>query len=141
MVSDIISLSSNWFVSLLYVLNLSFYGLHATSIRFQTFSHPCMTYKCLHCPILCNIHCNILLNKALVPYLYLNTYTFCCRSKIKGMICRWPWIWLLMNIKLQAPENLFASLLMKPSRNMVKMWRFYAPSFYRLQRQNKCPGP
>ncbi|KAI5988920.1 hypothetical protein EDC04DRAFT_1424384 [Pisolithus marmoratus] len=75
-----------------------------------------------------------------VPYLYLNTCTFCCRSKIKGIIYRWSWICLLMNIKLQAPENLFANSLMKPSRNMVKMWRFYALFFCRLPKRNKCPG-
>ncbi|KAI6019075.1 hypothetical protein EDC04DRAFT_439969 [Pisolithus marmoratus] len=118
---------------------LLFHGLHDALFRFQTFRNPCTASECLHFLTPSNIHCSILLNRALVPYLYLNTYTSHCRSRIKGMICKWPWIWLFMNTKLQAPENLFASLLMKLSSDIMKMLRSYVLFFYKLQKRNKCP--
>ncbi|KAI5986719.1 hypothetical protein EDC04DRAFT_1539233 [Pisolithus marmoratus] len=68
----------SWFVSLL-SLQIVFYTLHAVPFRFLTFSNTYSQSKCLPCLILCHIQCNILLNRALVPYLCLNTYTFCCR--------------------------------------------------------------
>ncbi|KAI6159668.1 hypothetical protein EDD17DRAFT_1609984 [Pisolithus thermaeus] len=72
-------------LSLCFLAQIDFYGPCHRSLSLPL-NFLCPPSTSLHCLIQCNIQCSILLNMALGSYLWLSTYTSCCRLKTGTMV-------------------------------------------------------